>query len=61
MVVWSLQYQHDIDAVEAVQRRATRMDPELAVYEEMLSMYINTCMAFLPFCAICLIMTYMKA
>ena len=29
MVVWSPQYQHDIDAVEAVQRRATRMVPVL--------------------------------
>ena len=27
MVVWSSQYQYDIDAVEAVQRRATRMVP----------------------------------
>ena len=29
MVVWPPQYQHDIDAVEAVQRRATRMVPVL--------------------------------
>ena len=29
MVVWSPQYQHDIDAVEAVQRRPTRMVPVL--------------------------------
>ena len=29
MVVWSPQYQHDIDAVEAVQRRATWMVPVL--------------------------------
>ena len=29
MVVGSPQYQHDIDAVEAVQRRATRMVPVL--------------------------------
>ena len=29
VVVWSPQYQHDIDAVEAIQRRATRMVPVL--------------------------------
>ena len=29
VVVWSPQYQHDIDAVEAVHRRATRMVPVL--------------------------------
>ena len=29
VVVWSPQYQHDIDALEAVQRRASRMVPVL--------------------------------
>ena len=40
VVVWSPQYQHDIDAVEAVQRRATRMVPVLRHldYESRLNM-----------------------
>ena len=73
VVVWSPQYQHDIDALEAVQRRATRMVPVLRHldYESRLKafnlptlillMCINTCMAFLPFHTICLTKTCTKA